>query len=92
MIGEPQPGRYALHDLLRLYAAERAAADDSAADRALALDRLYGYYLGRVDTAAHLLYPEKLRLPIEGFRRRKPTPDMRHRRARWHGWTPTGQP
>jgi DNA-binding SARP family transcriptional activator len=67
MIGEPQPGRYAPHDLLRLYAAERAAADDSAADRALALDRLYGYYLGRVDTAAHLLYPEKLRLPIEGY-------------------------
>jgi DNA-binding SARP family transcriptional activator/tetratricopeptide (TPR) repeat protein len=74
MIGEPQPGRYAPHDLLRLYAEERAAAEDSPADRAAALDRLYGYYLGRVDTAARLLYPEKLRLPSEGYPQAEPDP------------------
>jgi DNA-binding SARP family transcriptional activator len=45
LIAESAPGRYAVHDLLREYAAERAAAEESPAERAAALDRLYARYL-----------------------------------------------
>jgi DNA-binding SARP family transcriptional activator len=62
---EPRAGeRYALHDLLRLYAAERGQIEDSASDRAAAVRRLHDWYLSRVDAAARLLYPEKSRLPL----------------------------
>jgi tetratricopeptide (TPR) repeat protein len=62
---EPRAGeRYALHDLLRLYAAERGQIEDSASDRATAVRRLHDWYLSRVDAAARLLYPEKSRLPV----------------------------
>jgi DNA-binding SARP family transcriptional activator/tetratricopeptide (TPR) repeat protein len=56
--------RYALHDLLRLYAAERGEIEDSESDRAAVLRRLHEWYLSRVDAAAQLLYPEKSRLPL----------------------------
>ena len=56
-------GRYGMHDLLRLYARELAAAEDTDADRQATLDRLYDHYLDRVAEAARLLYPQKLRLP-----------------------------
>jgi DNA-binding SARP family transcriptional activator/tetratricopeptide (TPR) repeat protein len=51
------PDRYQLHDLLRLYAAERAEAGDTP------VHRLLTWYLGVVHTAADLLYPEMTRLP-----------------------------
>ncbi|WBB61228.1 BTAD domain-containing putative transcriptional regulator [Streptomyces sp. WMMC500] len=63
LVEQPVPGRYALHDLLRLYAAERAAEEESDADRRAALGRLFGHYLSRVDATAQVLYPDKLRLP-----------------------------
>ncbi len=66
LIEQYAPGRYALHDLLRVYAAERAHQDDPAAERDAATTRLYEHYLGRADAAARLLYPEKLRLPFDG--------------------------
>jgi tetratricopeptide (TPR) repeat protein len=55
--------RYAFHDLLRLYAAQRAAAEDSDTDRQAALRRLYDHYLAGATAAADLLYPQILRLP-----------------------------
>jgi len=51
------PDRYQLHDLLRLYAAERAEAGGTP------VHRLLTWYLGVVHTAADLLYPEMARLP-----------------------------
>ncbi len=44
LIGEPAPGRYQLHDLLREHARTLAAADDPA-DRDAAVERLLDYYL-----------------------------------------------
>jgi tetratricopeptide (TPR) repeat protein len=44
LIGEPAPGRYRLHDLLREHARTIAAADDPA-DRDAATGRLLDYYL-----------------------------------------------
>jgi DNA-binding SARP family transcriptional activator/tetratricopeptide (TPR) repeat protein len=57
------PGRYACHDLLRLYAVERVRAEDSEPDRAAAAGRLYDHYLAAADAAAKVLYPQMLRLP-----------------------------
>jgi tetratricopeptide (TPR) repeat protein len=54
--------RFALHDLLRAYAAARVI-DDPAADRDAAAGRLYRYYLAGTDAAGRLLYPQTLRLP-----------------------------
>jgi tetratricopeptide (TPR) repeat protein len=63
LVAEHRPERYVVHDLLRLYAAERAAADDDPADTAAALDRLYDHYLDAVHVAVGRLYPQILRLP-----------------------------
>jgi tetratricopeptide (TPR) repeat protein/DNA polymerase III delta prime subunit len=47
--------RYALHDLLRLYAMRLGAAE---------LGRLYDYYLVNADAAGRALHPEFRRLPL----------------------------
>ena len=56
-------GRYAVHDLLRLYAAELAAAYDTDTDRRYARGRLAERYLRGVQSAADTLYPHLLHLP-----------------------------
>ncbi|HEY0535164.1 MAG TPA: tetratricopeptide repeat protein, partial [Actinoplanes sp.] len=55
---ELTPDRWGLHDLLRAYAAELAAADDSPADRAAALDRLATHYLATMHAVDRLRYPQ----------------------------------
>ena len=77
LVDPGQPGRYALHDLLRVYAAEQAQAADPAECTA-ATARLHDFYLSAVDAAAGLLYPRVARLPIEvpdGFPDRTELPD-----------------
>jgi DNA-binding SARP family transcriptional activator/Tfp pilus assembly protein PilF len=61
LVDEPAAGRYTFHDLLRLYAREQPM---DQAERESARRRLFEFYLSTVDSAAHLLYPEKLRLPL----------------------------
>jgi tetratricopeptide (TPR) repeat protein len=59
LLTEPVPGRYALHDLLRAYAAEQAAqAEDQEARRA-AVGRVLDHYLHTGHTAALLLNPAR---------------------------------
>jgi DNA-binding SARP family transcriptional activator/tetratricopeptide (TPR) repeat protein len=53
LIEENAPGRYSLHDLLRVYAAERAHAQEDATASAAALRRLLDYYMHTAH-AAHL--------------------------------------
>jgi DNA-binding SARP family transcriptional activator len=50
-------GRYRFHDLLRLYAAECAAADEPSAAVTAAIERLIGWYTGAVIAARQLLAP-----------------------------------
>jgi DNA-binding SARP family transcriptional activator len=64
LIGRPAPNRYAFHDLLRLYAGERAHGTDGSADCAAAVGRLLDWYLHTADAAARALYPTMLRLPL----------------------------
>jgi DNA-binding SARP family transcriptional activator/tetratricopeptide (TPR) repeat protein len=65
MIDQLAPGRYGCHDLLRLYALDRARRDDPESERRAALARLHRWYLHRVEAAARVLYPEKARLPAK---------------------------
>ena len=63
LVDQPGAGRYALHDLLRLYAAQQACRYDTEPERAAARDRLHRWYLGRIDAVARLLYPQFVRIP-----------------------------
>nr|WP_308309782.1 BTAD domain-containing putative transcriptional regulator [Streptomyces sp. CHD11] len=65
LITEHFPGRYTLHDLLRVYAAERAAAEESARDRDAAVGRLLAFYLHTTDAAYPLITPSRHRIPLD---------------------------
>jgi tetratricopeptide (TPR) repeat protein len=45
LLESPRPGRYRLHDLLRLYACEQATSRRSEVERAAALSRALGFYV-----------------------------------------------
>ena len=64
LIDQDAAGRFAFHDLLRRYAAERAQHEDTREEREAATGRLLDWYLHTVDAAARMLYPDKLRLPL----------------------------
>ncbi|GAA3612358.1 BTAD domain-containing putative transcriptional regulator [Nonomuraea rosea] len=53
------PGRYRMHDLVRLYAIERAQLDLSADDRTAAVRRLVDFYLHTSHEADRLLSPHR---------------------------------
>ena len=59
LLTEHVPGRYAFHDLLRVYAAEQAQATDSESDREAATSRMLGHYLHTARNAALLLRPSR---------------------------------
>ncbi|MFC3890678.1 BTAD domain-containing putative transcriptional regulator [Lentzea rhizosphaerae] len=51
------PGRYVFHDLIGLYANERARTEEDPQSREAALDRLYAWYVGKLAAADRLLLP-----------------------------------
>jgi DNA-binding SARP family transcriptional activator len=55
MVTSPAPERYAYHDLLRLFARQRALQTDSRQDRIDAMVRLGDHYLGTAATAGWLI-------------------------------------
>jgi DNA-binding SARP family transcriptional activator/Tfp pilus assembly protein PilF len=55
-------GRYGMHDLLRDYARDRAAAHDGEAGTHAAITRLFDHYLHTADTAIDTLYPARREL------------------------------
>jgi DNA-binding SARP family transcriptional activator/Tfp pilus assembly protein PilF len=60
------PDRYRFHDLLRVYASERAMADLPAQDRTVALDRLLGWYMRTADAAGLATSPPfRYNLPLD---------------------------
>ena len=73
----PTPaGRVGMHDLLRQYAAEHAAAD-SGADRDAALGRLLDHYVIAASAAMDTLFPhERHRRPDPPVRPELPVPDL----------------
>jgi DNA-binding SARP family transcriptional activator/tetratricopeptide (TPR) repeat protein len=63
LIEEPVDGRYACHDLLRRYAADRTAEEEAEPAREAARQRLLSWYLQATQTAATILHPHMPRLP-----------------------------
>jgi tetratricopeptide (TPR) repeat protein len=64
LIQRPRSGRYSMHDLLRGYARELAAAHDHQDGQHAALSRLLDYYLHSAATAMDTLHPaERHRRP-----------------------------
>ncbi|WP_043731156.1 AfsR/SARP family transcriptional regulator [Kutzneria sp. 744] len=55
MVASPAPDHYAYHDLLRLFARQRAVQTDSTQDRIAAMVRLGDHYLGTAATAGWLI-------------------------------------
>jgi tetratricopeptide (TPR) repeat protein/DNA-binding XRE family transcriptional regulator len=51
------PGRYGMHDLLRAYARDLAAAQDGEGERRAALTRLFDHYLHTAAAAMNTLFP-----------------------------------
>ncbi|MFI5898378.1 AfsR/SARP family transcriptional regulator [Actinoplanes sp. NPDC051513] len=64
LVTEHRPGRYVVHDLLRIYAAELAAGPDPDAERWPALRRMFGYYLRSADVADRVAYPHRDRITL----------------------------
>jgi DNA-binding SARP family transcriptional activator/tetratricopeptide (TPR) repeat protein len=59
------PGRYRTHDLIRLYAAERATAEQPEPDRNAALTRMIDYYVHTALLASRLLSPHRPPLEVD---------------------------
>jgi DNA-binding SARP family transcriptional activator len=61
------PGRYRFHDLLRVFAEERAEAEVDRGELDGAADRLLRWYLHRADVCRKLLYPEYTALDAPAY-------------------------
>lgn len=55
LINQRSPGRYSLHDLLRVYAHELAHTEETATDRHAASHRMFDHYLHTGHAAAQLI-------------------------------------
>jgi DNA-binding SARP family transcriptional activator/Tfp pilus assembly protein PilF len=64
LLESPAPGRYRFHDLLRVYAAERAAADLLAGEREAAVTRLLTWYMRTADAAATAQVSHRYDIPL----------------------------
>jgi tetratricopeptide (TPR) repeat protein len=77
LLMEYVPGRFTFHDLLREYAAERAAAIDSEAMRHEALHRVYDHYLHTARAASRELHPPRDPIMLGPARRGVTTEEIR---------------
>lgn len=59
LLEEIAPRRYRFHDLLRIYAAERAAAEEGDAEREIAVRRMLRWYLRTSRAAGRILIPRR---------------------------------
>lgn len=59
LVTEHTAGRYALHELLRLYASEQAAAHETAAERRAAARRMLDHYLHTAHSMSWILDPSR---------------------------------
>jgi DNA-binding SARP family transcriptional activator len=59
------PDRYKFHDLLRVYASERAVADLPEPARDAAIGRLLRWYMRTADAAATVVSPHRYTMPLE---------------------------
>ena len=65
LLESPAPDWYRFHDLLRVYATERAEAEEPEAARAEAVGRLLGWYLDTAEAAADTVSPHRYQVARE---------------------------
>lgn len=65
LLESPEPDRYRFHDLLRVYAADRARTQESEQRRSGAVTRLLTWYLHTAEAAARVISPQHTRVPLE---------------------------
>ncbi|MFT7839203.1 BTAD domain-containing putative transcriptional regulator [Saccharothrix sp. BKS2] len=65
LLTEHAPGRYSLHDLLRLYAVELAHEHDTPQDRDAAVGAVLAHYLHTACAAALALSPDRVPIPLD---------------------------
>jgi DNA-binding SARP family transcriptional activator/tetratricopeptide (TPR) repeat protein len=63
LLESPAPDWYRFHDLLRVYATERAQAEESASVREEAVSRLLWWYLDTAEAAANAVAPQRYQVP-----------------------------
>ena len=59
------PDRYQFHDLLRVYATERAEEEEPEAERTEAVHRLLAWYLATAEAAAEISSPHRYRIRLD---------------------------
>jgi DNA-binding SARP family transcriptional activator/Tfp pilus assembly protein PilF len=64
LLQSPAADRYRFHDLLRAYAVDRAATEETDSARADALRRVLTWYLHTVDAVAHMVSPHRYQFPL----------------------------
>ncbi|MFD7653033.1 BTAD domain-containing putative transcriptional regulator [Actinosynnema sp. NPDC059797] len=64
LLEQPRPGRFVLHDLLRLHAEACATTEESEEDRRLAVTRLLDFYLHNADRADRVSRRSRTQLPL----------------------------
>jgi DNA-binding SARP family transcriptional activator len=72
LLESPAPGWYRFHDLLKVYATERAQAEEPEAVRDEAVSRLLGWYLDTAQVAADTVSPQRYQVPREPAARGHP--------------------
>jgi DNA-binding SARP family transcriptional activator len=65
LLESPEPDRYRFHDLLRVYAADRARTQETEQRRGDAITRLLTWYLHTIEAAATVISPQHTRVPLE---------------------------
>jgi tetratricopeptide (TPR) repeat protein len=65
LVEETGRDRYQFHDLVRVYAAERALADESEPDQVAAIRRLLTWYLHMADAFERIFNPDHTHLPLD---------------------------
>jgi tetratricopeptide (TPR) repeat protein len=83
LIDEPRPGRFALHDLLRIYAMELAYAHDSDQARRAAVGRLLDHYLHTTLGVSLRLYPRADPIALQPPRPGTDVQDVADHPAAW---------
>jgi DNA-binding SARP family transcriptional activator len=65
LLESPAPDRYRFHDLLRMYAADRARTQEAEPDRAAAVGRVLAWYLHTAEAAATIISAHHARVPLD---------------------------
>ncbi|EWM14653.1 regulatory protein AfsR [Kutzneria sp. 744] len=66
LVQQHSPGRYHLHDLLRLYAEQRTNVEENPGSKVIARSNLAAYYHHASAAASNTLSPGSVRLPVPG--------------------------